>query len=476
MNVNFADWKQQISGHVNNRINSSEDTVYTIQVVVHVVYLNDNVYENIPDDVIHSQITALNRDFNNLNADSVNLRPYFMPFKGKARIKFELAQFAPNGAPSTGITHTKGSLGNLPGWMVTDLLDSNPLLASLLTLAKFEPLKSEFNLITGGSIGKPAWDTKRYLNIWVCDMNYSKRNCRNCLSLRPGSGTLLGMAYPPPNIPHWTTTFIFGTDTIRQDGSLDRGVQNDGVVIDFRAFGINNWFSRDSASQRFRDFYSNGRTPVHEVGHYLGLRHTWGDSVTTTIAGVQISSPPGCVLDDYIDDTPNDKTAFANLVTNLNNICDTTINSCDDPYLGTDYPDMFENYMNYSTDVCYNLFTKQQVDFMRFILTTRRQNIIIKKELEPTLPTTIRNPKMKETGISIYPNPVNDILTLHFDRVINKDVQVDIIDITGKVVLSAVVESNTFDKMIHLKSLAGGIYLIKLSNNDFNTTAKFVKE
>lgn len=475
-NQNLLDWKQNQINTTNQRItNSIEDTTYTVQVVVHVVYLGNNKYENIPDNIIRSQIDALNRDFNLLNADTVNTRDYFKQFRGNAKIKFELATVAPNGSPTNGITRTQGNLGNLPGWIITDLLDVNPLLAATLTLLKFEPLKSDFNLLTGGSIGKPSWNTNKYLNIWVCDMNYSKRLCNNCLNLKPG-GALLGLAYPPPNIPHWITTVIFGTDTIRQDGSLDRGAQNDGIVIDFRAFGQNNWYAQDSASLRFKNFYSMGRTPVHEVGHYFGLRHTWGDSISTTIGGITVSAPPGCDLDDFIDDTPNERTAFANNITDLNNPCDSAINTCDVPYLGTDYPDMLENYMDYSTDLCYNMFTKQQVDFMKFILTTKRPNIITSRELVPTVVTAIKNIKLKEFGVSFFPNPAKNNISVQVETIIKSNVSINIIDITGKIVSSQFIPKGFNNHTVDVANLASGIYAIQFSNNEFSAVDKFVKE
>lgn len=445
---------QSIKNKPNGRIGSTDDTTYTVQVVVHIVYLGNNKYENIPDSIVQSQIDALNRDFNTLNSDSTNLREYFKQFRGNAKIKFELAKFKPNGTPTNGIQHVQGKLGSIAGTF-------NPI---------FDNMKRADDLLTilFGS-GTPSWDVNKYLNIWVCDLNYQSRKCRTCLTLCDTCGALGGYAYPPANIPHWEQILILGNDTIRQNSALNRG-NNDGIVIDFRFFGQDNWYSKDSMSLRARLRYSKGRTTVHETGHYLGLRHTWGDAIEPL-------TPDGCFLDDYIDDTPNNKAAFANQISDpTNNPCDTSINSCSDTYLGIDYPDMFEDYMDYSTDLCYNLFTKQQVDFMRLILTTKRPNIITKRELEPTLPTSIRNPKLKDAGISIYPNPANELLTVHFDRALNKDVSADIIDITGKVISSTLLKQHTFDYFVDVKSLAAGIYLIKISNEDFSTSAKFVKE
>ena len=160
---------------INNVVNSiaaydttraNTDSVYTVQVVVHVVYLNDNKYENIPDDIVRSQIDALNRDYNLANEDTVNLRPFFKPFQGNARIKFELATKTPSGAPTNGITRTKGQLGSLTGWSPL----SNPLLYAL----NIEAVKSDY-LPGVDSKGKSSWNTAKYINIWVCDLNVDKR-------------------------------------------------------------------------------------------------------------------------------------------------------------------------------------------------------------------------------------------------------------------------------------------------------------
>ena len=62
--------------------------VYTIPVVVHVVY---NIpQQNIPDSVIFNQIQVLNEDYQRMNADTVNMRSSFDPVKGNPKIKFVL--------------------------------------------------------------------------------------------------------------------------------------------------------------------------------------------------------------------------------------------------------------------------------------------------------------------------------------------------------------------------------------------------
>lgn len=441
LNANSANRETQTDS---TRVNT--DSTYTVQVVVHVVYLGNNKYENIPDAIIQSQIDALNRDYNLLNDDTVNLRPFFKPFQGNARIKFELAKRTPSGAITNGITRTKGVLGTLTGWSPL----SNPILYAL----NLEAVKTDTIPLTK-SKGKSSWNINKYINIWVCDLNVESRKCPTCLNVCDTCGMLLGIATPPANAINWGPL------------ATNHG-NNDGIIIDFRGFGQNNWFLQDSASARFRQFYFKGRTPVHEVGHYLGLQHSWGNVI---LPGT------GCSIDDFIVDTPEEEQAFANnIVRGATNPCDTTVNTCNKIYLGRDWPDMFENYMDYSTDICYNLFTKGQTDIMRFNLLKRRPGLITKRELEPTVITSVKNQKLTDAGISFYPNPVNDNMIIHFNKSTKNDVTATIYDITGKLINTQSIAKNIFDYILNTSNLSKGMYIIKIADKEFSATDKFIKE
>ena len=106
----------------------------------------------------------------------------------------------------------------------------------------------------------------------------------------------------------------------------------DGVVCNYPNVGL---------SGSGGGIYNLGRTGTHEVGHWLNLYHIWGDG--------------GCGVDDAVADTPESDGPNYN--------CDLGHVSC-----GTD--DMVQNYMDYSSDACMNVFTQGQADRMAALLAS----------------------------------------------------------------------------------------------------------
>lgn len=406
------------------------DTTYTVQVVVHIVYFNDDIYQNISDSLIYTQIDALNRDFNKMNDDTIDLRPEFMKFLGNAKIKFQIATVKPNGLPGIGITRKK--VNPFPnGWSA---LTNN--------VKKENPLDVKHS-------GVNPWTVKKYLNIWVCDLNWNTRNCDTC-------GWLGGYAQAPKGLPNWNI------------GGLDLAAvyspSTDGVVIDYRFFGQNNFYNRDFLGGR--DRYGMGRTTVHEVEHYMGLRHTWGDYGT-------LNPDIGCTVDDGIEDTPNEKFAYANYF-NAGNICDTIVNSCDVPYPGDgiDYPDLFEDFMDYSTDQCYALFTKEQVNLMRYALVNKRPEIIVKREVTQ-VSTPIKDNKV--ILFTIYPNPTKSILNIELNRSISEG-NIQLINTVGQVVSTQVLYPSQTRYTMDVRSLPKGIYLLNMQTENHLYSERIILE
>lgn len=337
INENFIKKYNSIYDYANNKISSNNQTYY-IPVVFHIVYNNES--QNIPDSVILSQIEVLNEDFRRLNENSSETRDEFLEFAGDANIEFFLANIDPNGNETNGIIrqYTDRTFFNM----------FDGIEALLNNEISIDQVKSTS---TGGS---DAWDTDRYLNIWICNIG----------SLEFGGfelGQVFGYAYPPVNVDEGIINLEFGGPDWPTEMLTDNPFLQ-GVVIHYTTVGRNNPVANDD------NMIENnlGRTAVHEIGHYLGLRHIWGD-VNPLFGGGD-----GCTLDDGIIDTPNaaDQAGY---------ICDFNKNTCDNDNFGSsemDLPDMIENYMDYSPEACQNIFTNGQINVMRNILEICRPNLI----------------------------------------------------------------------------------------------------
>ncbi len=143
--------------------------------------------------------------------------------------------------------------------------------------------------------GTAAWNTTQYLNIWICDIS----------SGATGGLVTAGYAYLP-----------YG-------GMV--GSPIDGLVLDY-TYGLG----------------IGDRTATHEVGHYLGLDHPWGNG--------------NCSPNDGISDTPaTDQPTFSCSNHNLMR-CNTLT--------------QYENFMDYSN--CTMMFTAGQAAVMSSLLNGSR--------------------------------------------------------------------------------------------------------
>lgn len=337
---------------------ATERSPLNVKVVVHVVWNDPS--ENLADSIIENQIQVLNEDFNRLNADSANLRPLFQPVAGNADIHFQLVEIVR---------------------VQTDVLFALDLFGGTI----LPELKSTDE---GGS---DAWDTEKYLNLWVCKIQPT-----TIFGLPVGQ--ILGFAFPPNGLDNWPA---------------DSGAPNaneDGVVIDYRMMGRNNPNPIEDPSSG-DPLLVRGRTPTHEIGHYLGLRHIWGDG--------GLLGPNNCDQSDGVDDTPyaNAQSAFD---------CVLTKNTCEqvEQFYNDDVPDLVENFMDYSSETCMNMFTKGQVELMRNVLTGPRSGLLEN--------TSSESPLAQALNWKIAPNPTDGLFFVDLETEGAIDISFQVSNLEGK--------------------------------------------
>jgi len=266
-----------------------------IPVVVHVIH-NGELYGegvNITNEQIYSQIEVLNEDYQRQNPDTINTQAEFLNVASKLNIEFVLARQTESGDPTTGIIREEGPKSSYDPRSISDR-----------------------ELLSGIS----QWNPNLYLNIWVTNLQ----------------SPYIGLAqFPDYNLPG-----------LEDEDNKDNEA-TDGMVIDYQAFGS----SAKVPGLDLISSYNLGRTSTHEIGHFLGLKHVWGDG--------------GCSKDDYVSDTPFSDNEYSGVCTPSNHF------SC-----GTN--DMFENFLYYTNDECMNIFTTGQVTRMQVILddAPRRATLI----------------------------------------------------------------------------------------------------
>jgi hypothetical protein len=304
-NEQFEQWlAPKVAAAKTQMLRKNASVVVTIPVVIHVIHNGDavGVDENIADGQILSQIEVLNQDFRKrLGTMGFNNNPS----GADTEIEFCLAQRDPAGVNTSGIN--RYNLGTGEGWEMEDM----------------EALKPTIQ-----------WDPSKYLNIWLVDEIYT-------FGLQ-----LAGYAQFPTNS---------GLDGI--DGlGLATDAGTDGVVIAANCFGSEEIFP--GGNYYFGKEW--GRTATHEIGHFLGLRHIWGDE-------------EDCVGNDFCADTP--------VAAGPNDGCpETGFDSCPAPGA-----DMFKNYMDYTDDVCQNIFSTDQKARMMAVLANspRRASLITANSCTP---------------------------------------------------------------------------------------------
>ncbi|MBL0063569.1 MAG: T9SS type A sorting domain-containing protein [Bacteroidetes bacterium] len=249
--------------------------------------------------------------------------------------------------------------------------------------------------------GVNSWDPHQYLNLWVCNLG----------------GGLLGYAQFPADLATSPLT--------------------DGVVIGYKYFGTNGAVTSP---------YDLGRTATHEIGHWLNLRHIWGDA--------------NCG-DDFVNDTPTQQDHNYQCPNFPHITCSNGPNG-----------DMFMNYMDYVNDNCMAMFTNGQKSRVDATMSGARNSL--------RTSTGCRVVGIEEiawlSGLSIYPNPGEGLFHISGTIPAGEKVEMSVMNVMGQMI-SVNKNFTGNNDVIDLSSVSPGIYTVRFSTaSGYSATKKIVKQ
>jgi hypothetical protein len=267
-----------------------------------------------------------------------------------------------------------------------------------------------FTAVTNSTelIAQYGWDNTRYMNIYVM----------------PSGSCFSSMPWDPAS--------------------------EDGIFVTHGRFGT----IGTAGTELYAEFSRFGRTGTHEVGHYIGLYHTFSFIGDTSL----------CFGGDSICDTPP-----ADMRWVVSACLDHTMNTNNEV---PDQPDQVENYMDYNTDSCMNMFTIGQRERAVMCLELYRPVLWSEENLVSTgCASSTGIDERPAQDLTLAPNPASsylefnvgygaknriaEVYTLHGDRV-------------------PIPLSPPGMQRIDVGRLANGVYVLKVTSGDRSRTARFV--
>ncbi|MES2387211.1 MAG: zinc metalloprotease [Bacteroidota bacterium] len=379
-------YEDWMRNQISSVADSADTAIKLIPVIVHVLHGGEAI--GVGPNISDAVIASQIRILNEDYGRLAGTNGYNTNAAGvDTRIRFVLANRDPYNQPTTGIHR--------------------------VTALNARDTTSTWNFNDGRAIKRFGyWPCERYMNIWVCNM----------------TDNTLGFAqYPVTTLPGLTNI----------GPQLD---STDGVVIGYKFFG---------ASGALGGKYNLGRSATHEIGHFFGLVHAFGDA------------PCG---NDYCEDTPPQA--------NESYHCPIGQSTCNHPGV----PDMIENYMNYTDDHCMSIFTFDQWSRMKVVLANSRCRKTLYNSGGYVDPTGV-NPNIEASNIKVQPiDGLDGNFLLTFPGDTNYPVRLTLFDIAGRRVDEKLF-SNAGGTTVQytLNAASAGIYMAVFNFNGFKVLRRLPK-
>lgn len=374
-------------------VSASTDLI-TIPVVVHVVHNPATPEEKITEEQIGRMIEELNLAYSTTNEDLV--REPFKNVVGNPHVNFVLADKDPFGASTTGVLYYETA-------------------EDYYSLPNSQDVKVRYAYKFNEDGTARNWDNKRYVNFYVVDLGgFDQKSNVGGFVTNP----------EPQSTEDWELQKLWyknGNPTFWQNWiDSEEGSWLDGLTVD-------TWYTFGGASEK--NPMATYKTAIHELGHYLGLRHVAVQVVQNADDSIEL-------FDDGFTDTPFTHYNQYALVS-----CDQDIFQCGELV-------QVENYMDYCLE-CACMFTKQQAAFIRNFVNVARHAFMT--------PVTGLDEVSAEAAVAVYPNPATEVLCFSGDFV-----GVRVCNEVGQVVLSV----SEYTPQVSVEHLPAGVYFVQFMLED----------
>ncbi len=247
--------------------------------------------------------------------------------------------------------------------------------------------------------GKTGWDPSRYINIWIGEYGGIL-----------GSASFPGMANNPGEI---------------------------GLVIDPKYFG-----SIGTAGNS--GFYGGGHTLTHEMGHFFGLKHIWGQG-----------TGEDCNDSDDIGDTPNAAGPYYDCPRGLQESCGTS--------------DMYQNFMDFTDDRCLAAFTNDQVMLMQATAAVYYPDLDVEGTCSVYADTF---DTWYDQLVWSYDYSSGTYVIYNTDGWIGK-IEIQVYSVDGRLVLEDVWEDQ-LSYLLDLSNVGVGVYVVRMMSGEEEFVRKVV--